>query len=171
MSKIIFYDINKNMCDAWYKYFKDISEIEIQNIPFEDVKATYVVTAGNSYAIMTGGLDLAVRNYFGYIVQDVLQEVLFFKLGHKLKVGDNIIINTPDENKEKLVYAATMETPSIIKPKNVYITTYNILKSCYMKEGNIAICGLGVGTGRVPYEVAAEENYKAYTKYLKKYIK
>ena len=75
MNKIIFYDVNMNMCKAWAKIFKDVSEVEVLNVPFEDIKATYVVTAGNSYAIMTGGIDLAVRDYFGYEIQDVLQEV------------------------------------------------------------------------------------------------
>ena len=168
MNKIIFYDVNMNMCKAWAKIFKDVSEVEVLNVPFEDIKATYVVTAGNSYAIMTGGIDLAVRDYFGYEIQDVLQEVLFFELKHKLKVGDNIIINTNDVNKPKLVYAATMETPSKINPKIIYITTYNILKSCYKQDGNIAICGLGSGTGGVPYEIVAKENYDAYNSYLRK---
>ena len=168
MKKIIFYDINIGMCDAWAKLFKDIEEIDIQNVPFEDIKATFVVTAGNSFGIMTGGIDLAVRNYFGIEVQDAIQEILFFQLGHKLKVGENIIVNTPDKDKPKLVYAATMEIPSVIKPRNVYLTTYNILKSCYCRDGNIAICGLGVGTGKIPYEIAAAENYKAYSKFLKR---
>ena len=168
MNKIIFYDINKNMCLAWEKQFKDIEEVEVKNISFKDIKATYVVTAGNSYGIMTGGLDLAVRNYFGYKIQDIIQEVLFFRYRHKLEVGDNIVVKTNDIDKQYLVYAATMEIPSRINKEVIYDVTYNILKSCYLKEGNIAICGLGVGTGHVPYEDAALENYKAYTKYLKK---
>ena len=34
MSKVLFCDINTNMCLAWEKVFKDIDEIEIKNKSF-----------------------------------------------------------------------------------------------------------------------------------------
>ena len=168
MNKIIFYSIDERLCCEWSKTFNNIEEVEVQHSSFEDIKATYVVTAGNSYGIMTGGIDLAVRNYYGYGIQDAIQEILFFNLKHKLDVGSNIIISTKDIDKPNLVYAATMEYPKIIDKKVVYKTTYNILKSCYKLDGNIAICGLGAGTGKVPAEDVALENYKAYTRYLRR---
>ena len=53
MNKLILYDINKNLCDYWNKYFKDIKNVEVLNCSFEELESEYVVTAGNSYGWMT----------------------------------------------------------------------------------------------------------------------
>lgn len=70
MNKLILYDINKDLCDCWNKYFKDIKNVTVLNCPFDDLESEYVVTAGNSYGWMTGEIDLVVRNYYGQYIQD-----------------------------------------------------------------------------------------------------
>ena len=49
MNKLILYDINKDLCDCWNKYFKDIKNVTVLNCSFDDLESEYVVTAGNSY--------------------------------------------------------------------------------------------------------------------------
>ena len=65
MNKLILYDINKDLCDCWNKYFKDIKNVTVLNCPFDDLESEYVVTVGNSYGWMIGGIDLVVRQYSG----------------------------------------------------------------------------------------------------------
>lgn len=168
MKKIILFDTEIKMCDAWKTYFDNNPEVDIFNTSFENIEATYTVTAGNSYGIMTGGIDLAVRNYYGYRIQDLIQEKLFFIDKHKLNPGSMLIVKTNDASKPNLVYVSTMETPRKINSLVIYNSVFNILKNCYEKDGNIAICGLGTSTGGVPYDIAAEEYYDAYTKYKRR---
>ena len=170
MKKIIFYDRAKEMCEAWEKEFKDIEEVEVQNIPFKDVKAKYVVTEGNSYGIMNEGTSKEVRDYFGVEMQDAIQEAIFFRRKKPLEVGKCLIMSTTDIDKSLLVYAPTMEEPQRINKLNVYDAMRGIMKMCYATSGDIAICSLGTNDG-ISYEDSAMMCHKAYTKYLKHMVK
>lgn len=164
--RIILYDINKDVTDAWKKEFNN-ENVDIQNISIESLKADYVVTAGNSYAWMTGGIDLAVRNYFGQQIQDKIQEVLMENRGY-LPVGSVMCVGTGDIDKPYLLYVPTMETPRFIFQEDIYFVAckiFRFIKYNHTKDiesKSIAICGLGTGTGFVTPEDCAKAMYKAY---------
>ena len=67
--KIYLLDINKEMTDAWQKYF-DLSNVEIINDEFTtfmnkhpDIEA--IVSPANSFGLMDGGYDKAIIDYLG----------------------------------------------------------------------------------------------------------
>lgn len=170
MKKIIFYDRAKEMCEAWEKEFKDIDEVEVQNVGFSDVKAKYVVTDGNSYGIMNEGTGREVRDYFGVEIQDSIQEAIFLKRMKPLDVGKCLMFGTTDLEKSLLVYAPTVDTPGRINKLNVYEAMRGVMNMCYATKGDIAICSLGTNDG-ISYEDSAKMCHKAYTKYLKHMVK
>ena len=165
MIKLILYDINKDLCEAWKYEFKDYPEVEILNLSIDKVKCDYIVTAGNSFGWMTGGIDLAARNYFGIETQDIIQREIIFRHNGELPVGDMVIVST-DEDKPNLIYLPTMRYPEPINSINVYYVFYRLLFEAKQQNFNkitkIACCGLGTGTGGVSPKECAKEMRIAY---------
>lgn len=162
--KITLYDINKKLCSEWEKEFAECSNVEVKNCDFKKLECEYVVTAGNSYGWMTGGIDLAVRNYYGQKIQDEIQEVILEKEGRYLQVGESITIYTGDKKKPNLIYVPTMEIPKQITKIDVFYVFAKLLEK--YNNINFACCGLGTGTGGISEEECAKQMKLAY-KYCK----
>lgn len=165
MTKLVLYDINKELCDAWKYEFKDYPEVTILNLPIEDVNCDYIVTAGNSFGWMTGGIDLAARNYFGVMAQDIIQREIIFKHNGELPVGDMEIITT-GEDKPNLIYLPTMRFPERIDPVDVFYSFAKLLKAFRNRNFNqvkvLACCGLGTGAGHISSKECAKQMRLAY---------
>lgn len=159
MKDLILYDINKELCKEWEILFKDIPNVKIKNCSFEKLECEYVVTAGNSFGWMTGGIDLAVRNYYGVGIQDIIQRDIIRMVGSILPVGEHILIKTNDKLKPNLIYVPTMLYPRVIQPIDIYYVFYKLL-SYY---DSFACCGLGTATGGLTAKQCAETMYKVYT--------
>ena len=162
--KIILYDINEEMVIEWEEAFKG-TDVEVKNESFANMRATYIVTAGNSYGHMSGGIDLAVRNYFGFRIQDAVQWQIIEQFGGKLPVGNYTIVDTHDETKPYLVYAPTMEKPQMIDSTDVFYVACKLFKLanqiCNIGD-TFAICGLGTSCGGIRPQICAEMMRKAY---------
>lgn len=158
MNKLILFDLNKDLCKAWEKEFQSYYNIRIENCSFEQLKSDYVVTAGNSYGWMTGGIDLAVRNYYGQWIQDYIQSCILNKYGRYLPVGHNILINTDDLLKPHLIYAPTMPVPMYIDKIDVFYVFAKLLQ----EYESFACCGLGTLTGGISEEDCAKQMRLAY---------
>lgn len=172
--KITFVDLNESFIRDVSKEFNSINNVDFKvgnifDIPFVDL----YVTAGNSFGIMTGGIDLAFRNKFGVALQDKIQEEIFFyrKLENGLPVGNAISVNIPGTDKV-CIYAPTMEIPmNISNTNNVYKAfsailreIVNIRRSMSYKgiTTHIACPGLGTLSGKVPTNVAAKQMRDAF---------
>ena len=157
---ILLYDIDPVLCQEWSRYFAEVlnTKVEIKNIPFSEVEYEKVVTAGNSYGWMTGGIDLAVRNYYGQWIQDRVQSEILNQPGRYLPVGRDIIISTQDRTKPFLIYAPTMDIPRYITKTDVFYVFAKLLE----RHESFACCGLGTGTGKVSAKDCAEAMFNAY---------
>lgn len=160
---IILYDTDKRMCEAWSEEFKDYPEIKIKNIGFEELESDYVVTAGNSYGWMTGGIDLAIREHYGVRIQDDIQAEII-RGGGKLPIGDLIIVDTHDKTKPHLVYAPTMEIPGPAFEINIFYVFSIIMHFYYncISGKTLACCGLGTLTGGLTPKQSARHMRLAY---------
>lgn len=152
--KIILYDKNEKMCTEWKKKFTCFNDVEVKHCDFKELECKYVVTAGNSYGWMTGGIDLVVRDYYGQKIQDKIQEVILGKVGRYLQVGESIVIYTGDKKKPNLIYAPTMEMPKRISKIDVFYVFEKLLEK--YNNVNFACCGLGAGTGGISEECAKQ---------------
>lgn len=158
MKRIVLYDKNESLCNEWKKQFKNYPNVEIRKCNFEELEYERVVTAGNSFGWMTGGIDLAVRNYYGIQLQDEIQKIILSEFQHELPVGESIIIDTFDLKKRYLIYVPTMRYPMKISEIDVFYVFAKLLE----KYDDFACCGLGTGTGGISEEECAKQMRMAY---------
>jgi len=162
------FNTNKDLCNAWAKEFS--TEIacgkvrvlctDLHNLP----KHQFTATAGNSYGIMDGGIDLAFRNILGLEVQDKVQWFIAQYYHGFLPVGEAVVVETKHEKCGNLIYAPTMEYPMTVNEWSAFKAMLAILVRT-VQIGNVeslAVCGLGTGIGGVPPELAAKMMKKAY---------
>ena len=157
------FDINKDLCDAWVAQFHDCLEVKILHTSLEDLPShQYLVTAGNSYAIMDGGIDRAVRDMLGVEVQDAVQWCSVITYGGFIPIGAHIAVNTNNEKFPCLIYVPTMSVPMKIDSTNIYYAMTGFLGSYLRTQESIACCGLRTLTGQIPVADAARIMKKAY---------
>lgn len=170
--KVIIFDINPTVIDACKKIFQDSNfNVECVVKPFNEIDTDYVVTAGNSYGRMGGGIDLAVKNYLGWQIEQAIQDEIKWGYNNFLPVGKLITVpfeqihaNENPDNVQYLIYAPTMVEPgTLIEKEDVYLVACKILRFMLTKPGkSVGICGLGTATGGIPPIVFANTIYEAY---------
>ncbi len=172
---ITIFDINKDVVDACKVEFM-YTNVKCINECFENIESDLVVTAGNSYGIMSGGIDLAVRKHLGWQIQDSVQNEIVWGHDGFLPVGKivDVPVETVHANQDRydvphLLYCPTMEKPgTLIDPEDVYFVACKIfryviyLQNKQLRKFSIAICGLGTATGGISAETFAEMIYRAY---------
>lgn len=129
---------------------------------FEDQKdINTLATAGNSYGIMDGGLDLAVQNYFISDIQARVQKEIREQFSGLLPVGSAVCVSTSDPRFKRLVYVPTMRKPMTIEDTNFVfyaaLALFNATKrNC--KVGDVVLVpALGALTGKVsPVSMASQ---------------
>lgn len=186
--KLILVDPNLELCEAWRRQFGVCpatedgyglltlpTNVEVRCGVFEDVAdADALVTAGNSFGIMDGGVDLAVARAFPDIesrIRDLIRE----KFWGELPVGAAVIAPTIRTPIRDIVYAPTMRVPmSIAGTDAVYRAMWAALtevgrhnrrcppereqfRTPDMAIGTLIVPGLGTGAGRMPPEEAARQ--------------
>ncbi len=121
-------------------YFSDTENVELINkdiIKFldENKHIHCVVSPANSFGIMDGGYDLALRNYYGMQLQDRVQKYIMDKFYGEQPVGTSFIIPTGKDN-QLLIHTPTMRTPDKIKDKTII---YQCMRSTLIeaKKNNI----------------------------------
>lgn len=179
--KIYLLDINKNMTDAWYKYFvsyREMGEIEIVNDDFASFMNTHpnieaIVSPANSFGLMDGGYDKAITDYFGKELMEDVKKVIMEEWFGEQPVGTSItipiyskrIINTIGiECHPVLIHTPSMRTPEQIKDSRiVYQCMRTTLIEAEKQETNsIVIPAFGGLTGKVPCEEIAKMMFFAY---------
>lgn len=160
--------LNKNKYLEAKEYLKN----ENFNIILGDLlnQKGILVTAGNSYGFMDGGLDLEFIKKYGWELQDKVQNIIKNTDLKELLIGQNIIVDLPDNN--KLIYAPTMRVPQILNTLNInpYITFKGILATCKrenIEEVNIPL--LCEGVGRMPILTIMSQLQKAYDDFFNDY--
>lgn len=160
-------DVDKEICDAWTDCFENIDNIKIINEDFKIFMDTHkdincVATPGNSLGIMSGGFDLAVRNYFGKECEDKVKQVIKTKHSGLLQPG----ITEPVKINDKIVL---FYTPSMILPEK--IIDHRIIFFCmrsvmeYIKISdncNIVIPAFGSLTGGIDAHTVARMMFLGY---------
>lgn len=75
--ELILVDVQGELCSHWELFFKDHSSVSIHHGYFQTVKEyDCIVSPANSFGLMDGGIDLAIRNYFGMQLQYTVQKAI-----------------------------------------------------------------------------------------------
>jgi O-acetyl-ADP-ribose deacetylase (regulator of RNase III) len=163
--KITLFDKNPLLCRCWTEAFEGCPDISISETSLEGLPAhDCLVTAGNSFGAMSGGIDLAVRNLLGYAVQDHIQLEIMRLFPYGMPVGDVLACNFEQCGRfNKLIYAPTMRTPSRARLLDItYVVMVVLFTATVSGVESIAIPGLGTGCGEVPEEHAARAMRAGY---------
>jgi len=123
---------------------------------------------------MDGGIDLAIRNFYGMGIQYKVQKKIQKEFYGEQPVGTSMIVFTENDDYPFLAHTPTMRVPSnIAGTDNVYNAMFAMLrtvanhnKMSKVKINTVLCPGLGTATGLVPLKEAARQMALAYRNFL-----
>lgn len=173
---LILVDLQEKLCINWKSEFSAFDNVRVHNGYFQEISHyDCIVSPANSFGLMDGGIDLAIRNYFGMQLQYAVHKVILKEFYGEQPVGSSVIVETADENHPFLAHTPTMRVPkNITQTDNVYNAMFAMLravanhnKSNHYKIKTVLCPGLGTATGNVPLKEAARQMALAYKNFLK----
>ncbi len=106
----------------WARHFGSEAGVVIHEGDILKKQADAILSPANSFGFMDGGIDLAYSHFFGWDLQDRLQEHLRREYSGELPVGNAVLIPTHHRNIPYLVSAPTMRVPAdVANTVNVYL--------------------------------------------------
>ncbi|NEO56417.1 MAG: phage tail protein [Okeania sp. SIO3B5] len=173
--KLILVAPNRSLYDAFQEHFHYLPNLEIINNYFETVSEyNCLVSPGNSFGLMDGGMDAAIIKYFGdFLMTSVQQKILDEYLGEQ-PVGTSTIVETGHSQHPFLAHTPTMRVPMSIAGTDIpYIAMWAMLlavrhhnRQQKQKIQNVVCPGLGTGIGKVSYQEAARQMALAYDHFV-----
>lgn len=173
--KLILVDPQATLCKAFQSAFKGMPYVEIVRGYFERLPLfDCMVSAGNSFGLMDGGVDAAIINYFGEGLQIRVQERIREEYLGEQPIGTSLIVETDNSKHPFIAHTPTMRVPmSIIGTENVYWAMWSMLLAVRKhnltsaREINVIACpGLGTASGGMPFKEAARQMAQAYANFL-----
>lgn len=161
IQKLIFCGLEPGLCHTWDKVLQAIPlplAVEIRNQDICTLECDCVVSPANSFGFMDGGVDLAYSRSFGWHVQERLQKAIQELPFKELLIGQAMAVATDFSAIPWLIAAPTMRIPGeILDVTAIFLAARAAMAIFLQKElAQIAFPGMGTGTGRVGYEVAAK---------------
>ncbi len=115
-------DLDPDLRAAWSEVFEPFEGVEVHEADYFSVEAHAMVSPANSFGIMDGGLDLAIRNRLGFDVQARVQKQIIELHHGELPVGAALVVPTDHEAWPFLVVAPTMRVPEALpRSLNAYL--------------------------------------------------
>ena len=167
--KIILADRRGKLIEAWNNVAGDSDRVTTHQGSIFDIPSDALVSPANSFGFMDGGLDLKICQFFGWHVQERLQQLIRAKHHGELLVGTAEIVKTDHSGIPYLISAPTMRVPMILEQTvNVYLAIRAVLilvKFGRLEDGTpikdvvqtVALPGMGTGVGRVPPHIFARQ--------------
>lgn len=171
--KIYLIDKNKELTNAWTEAFQSERCFEVVEGDYFSRPADAMVSPANSFGIMDGGLDLAIRDNVGYETEEKLKQVILAKYHGELPVGSAEIVETINNKWPFLISAPTMRVPmDVSNTLNAYISfrailltvrSFNAAPDIKKKIKSIVCSGLGTGIGCMTPRKCAAQMRVAYS--------
>lgn len=157
LERLSLVDRHSSLVRAWREVFEEEEGVEVLDADYFATPADAMVSPANSFGIMDGGLDLAIRDALGFEVQRRVQKLIVERHHGEMPIGAAEIVPTDDERWPFLIAAPTMRVPeSVANTLNAYHAFRAILLA--VKRWNetaerpikSVVCpGLGTGIGHV----------------------
>lgn len=118
----------------------------------------YFVSPANSFGYMDGGIDRVFCDTIGWYLQSELQDkIKALTKFREVFIGECLTLETKDSVFRVMVSAPTMRLPGPTNQDNIFLATRAaVYESLNQGASLLVIPGMGTGTGRVPYNVAAK---------------
>lgn len=162
--KILLVDRDAELARAWRASFEDAENVEVVESDYFARPADAMVSPANSFGIMDGGLDLAIRDTLGFAIQGRVQRAIVERHHGELPVGCAELVETGDPRWHYLVVAPTMRVPeSVAQTMNAYLAFRAALLTCATASiSSLVCCGLATGIGRMEPQRCAVQMRLAY---------
>lgn len=151
--KITITDLNETLIDCCKREiaYSNITDLDAVCGDIFGQPAYGVVSPGNSFGFMDGGIDLLYVRRFGWDVEKKLQQVIRDDCNGELLVGEAVTVRLTDPNFSLLIAAPTMRVPmTIMDPTSVRLATRAAVSAARVfKAAAIVMPGMGSGTGKV----------------------
>jgi O-acetyl-ADP-ribose deacetylase (regulator of RNase III) len=170
-TKLFLIDRSQALVDCWRAQFADCPAVEAMAGDYFHRPADALVSPANSFGIMDGGLDLAIRDQLGFPVERKVQELIDDKHHGELPVGSAEVVETGHARWRYLIVAPTMRIP---EPIPFSINAYLAFRAVLLAAKNynrgvgrreidsLVCCGLGTGIGQVGANKCAMQMRAAY---------
>ncbi len=171
LEKVVLADKWRPLCDAWSQAFGKFPNVEIIEGDFFLQDADAMVSPANSFGIMDGGLDLAIRDTLGSTIQNDVQRIILERHHGEIPVGAAEIVTTGHSRWPHLVIAPTMRVPeSVAHTVNAYLAFRAVLLAVlHYNERNerapirsLLVPGLGTGIGAMDARRCAAQMRMAF---------
>jgi len=168
MREITLCDINPSLCQEWSMAFAKLPGVNIVCDKFEHFQKTgCIVTAGNSFGIMDGGIDLAVREFYGVDIQKRVQAQIAHDFCGEMPVGSCAVVKTKKYDHPLVAYAPTMQRPmGVAGTMNAYYAMLATLIATRKVKGIVLIPGFCAGAGKMPTSIVARQMAAAYENHV-----
>lgn len=162
------------MCEAFRYRFDGLPAVRVIQARLEDLDPhDCFVTAGNSFGLMSAGIDAAVVRQFGEQIMRTVQHRIMDEYFGEQPIGTAFIVPTANAAIPYVAHAPTMRVPGSIEGTDkVYNATWAALlaihmhnRVCEQKIEVVAFPAMGTGFGGVPYGEAARQMAAAYRHY------
>jgi O-acetyl-ADP-ribose deacetylase (regulator of RNase III) len=166
--ELILVDEKKELVNCWRKEFDSFPEVKILYGNILEEAENTIVSPGNSYGYMDGGIDLKYIGYFGTKLQKEVSNVISFCPEKLVPVGTSLVVDTYNKKIPYLIYSPTMEIPGMVDAKNSFYAMFSTLRTASKYPDSIkkVFCpGLATGIGNVSFDFAAREMALAYNKW------
>ena len=163
--------IDPDLVEAWEKEFAGFEDVFIREGDILHIAENTIVSPGNSYGFMDGGIDLLYTEYFGLKPQEELQRKIQNRPEGYLPVGAALLVPTGHKKIPYMIAAPTMMTPGPVSCVNSFFAMSALLQVAHKNRDIVkkVFCpGLATGTGRVSPGLAAREMAHAYRKWKNK---
>jgi O-acetyl-ADP-ribose deacetylase (regulator of RNase III) len=166
---------DEEMCGAFRRRFDGLPGVRVIRTRFEELGPhDCFVTAGNSFGLMTAGIDAAVVRVFGELLMQRVQHRIMDEFFGEQPVGTAFVVSTDHAAVPFLAHAPTMRVPGSIEGTDkVYCAAWAALLAIHahnrVSERPIEVAAfpaMGTGFGGVPYGEAARQMAAAYRHYL-----
>ena len=170
---VILTSVEPALADAWERFCGDLDFVTVHRGSVFDLSYDAVVSPANSFGFMDGGIDMLYSQFFGWHVQERLQEAIREAHHGELLVGAAEVVETDNPDLPFLIAAPTMRVPTVLHDSvNPYLAARAALllvqhgtftRGTYAGENiadfidSVAFPGLGTGVGRVGPNTCARQ--------------
>lgn len=171
MPRTLLVDQDARLVRAWQEVFRDIEEVEARQGDYFDAPADAMVSPANSFGIMDGGLDLAIRDALGREIEHRVRRTIEERHHGELPIGCAEIVRTDNSRWPLLICAPTMRVPEdVSRTVHAYWAFRAILLSIHKHNESDTqapirslLCpGLGTGVGAMPPRRCAAQMRRAW---------
>lgn len=167
--KILLVDRSDRLVEAWRQVFEGLADVEPLQDDFFAHPADAMISPANSFGIMDGGLDAAIRAELGHHVQTRVQEIILADFHGELPVGAAVSVDTDHERWPHLISAPTMRVPEPVEfSLNAYLAFRAVLLLARREGYASVVCpGLATGIGGMSGRRCAGQMRAAYNQFLR----